>query len=522
MKKEVVFFFAIIAPATFAAFEFPLRRSETSRSFDTPVKSIGFAKLKELATDLSQAATYSTTPMQRYFEKHVITKGANVIQQTADKMKRVLDEKTSEAKRALNAIGSMQDRLAEKAADKLKQAESMANSLIKDMEYQSNEFFNKAIEQVVGVRLQTIQPVLNEIQQLSGRVVKAIAPLANVRLNRQIEQLSGKVVEFSTKASRLAGQWQEALRQLAERSAWSYSHIRPVALGGKTTQQISTQASQQYPLAKTADELWNFYPQVIRSINDLRLGGPGIIIQNFLQLIGKLLNAFQGLNRTVGKIGKVLVPATLAQALGNLQLQLEFLATQIRQVTSVTPILKEFPQSTSSALIEAAKGFTWRVGPSLTNQIMNKINNMSSIYDKKINPAIDSINAKQAQLIEIFNATPITIKKEFVSKLKSQPIINALRGPLILAQSLGSAISIIKGQINHITKSAIEAISGVNQLLTEAPSLADLINNAVGGELVNKAIIEGIRAISTTSQHIASAIQQLNQAIQGASIVGAE
>lgn len=470
--------------------------------------------IKELSKDITQAAKAAVTPMQQYFEQQVIPQGANIIQQASQRVKKLLDEKTAQANQALSAAQDLKEAFVEKATKKLEEAEGVGKQFIQTIRQEGNEFFNNAVDQVIGVKIRLIQPLIQSIQEYVTRSVTAIKPIYNVRLMGQLRNLTGKISEFGSKASALTGKWGQAIAELPKRAVFRTSHVRPVALGGKTNEQIEQEAAQYYPLAKIADDIWAFYPQVIRQINELKLGGPGIILQNFLKLAAQLLSSIQNLNKAVGKVGKVIISTHFARALGELEEQLETLASQIRQTLTVKPILKEFPSSTTTALLEAARGYTWRVGSNLTSQIASGATAIGDIYSSQMAPAIANINKLQAELMSTFYGLPGAIKGELIKRVKEKPLLNTIRAPYILAQALGSSISKIKEKINQIASEAGKTINGLAQILSEAPSLARTVNTAVGGEFVNRGIIEGLEAIKSTSSQISQSIVELNNAIQ--------
>ena len=457
----------------------------------------------------------SLTPMQKYFTKDVIEKGTTAFQRSAESIKAFLQEKAIAAQQSSAAIMQEEkEKLAALAQEKLNAAQAVAQNFLWEVKSGGEQFYQNALEKIIGVKLQYIQPTLNRINEYSTRVSKAFAPLSNIRLMGQIQRLTDYINELIERASNLSGRWQEALSQLAQRAVWIKSHIRPTWAGGKSQEEINREADKEFPLAKTIDDIWKFYPTLVASINDLKLAGPGIIVNDALKVSSMLLGAFRSLNEASGKIGKTLISKELSDALAKTRRQLEQLGIVIRQTTAIKPILKIFPASTPSALLEALKGYGWRVGTNLHEQIMHQAQTIMDIYNNKITPSLEHITRKQADLSQRALSIPQNIKRQFVDKLEQEPIKVTATAPYQLAVILGKEVTSIKKSVSDMIQDISTLLMDVIDLIVQSPKMLNLINQATDGEFVNQDILEGLNLIGFTVKAIRSKLVGIEQGVQ--------
>ena len=481
-----------------------------------PTGKFGFVgDLKNLAKEVSTKIEEKITPMQEYFKKDVIEKGTNTLQTAATNIQTLLKEKTTAAKRALiTTVEENKQKLAELAQKKLNEAKKVAQEFMSEIKAGGEQFYQSALEKILGVTVANIQPSIDKINHFAARVGKAFAPLGNVRIMGQIQTLTNNVNELVAKASTLGGKWKEALTELVSRATWISSHVRPELLGGKSNEELTKEANQKYPLAKQADDIWNFYPKLVAAINDLKLGGPGIIVNNALKITGLLLGALQGLNQAAGKIGKTLISKELSNSLATLRDQLTLLGSNVRTTTVVKPLLKVFPASTPGALLEVLKGYAWRVGTDLHTQIINQVNQITAMYNNVVAPGIEGLKREQAKLVDKVNAIPGNIKKQFMAKLKEKPIETTATAPVQLALILGSEVSGVKADVTSLTNVASELLQGVANMILLTPPMLQLINQATGGDFINPDLTAGLNAISNNIRDIKNNLRNVNEGVQ--------
>ncbi len=490
----------------------PQAESETPAPTQTPAAILG--NLKELAQEAKTRIEEKMTPMQEYFAQKVVLDGNNLLQTTASQAKALLKEKTQLAKEAIAAAGEKKEQLAKAAQEKLQKAHALANELKAKIATAGPDFFNKALEQVLHVKLEYIQPTIDKINEYTQRSMRAMEPLFRVRLMGQLTKLTEGINTVMEQVGELSGKWSEALNQLASRATWIKSHVRPEALGGKSSAQIQAEAQVHYPLAAIADKLWNFYPEMMKSVNDFKLAGPGIIVQNYLKLTSTLLEYLAALNQATGTVGKAIISPQLSQALADVRQQLAELGQNIRTATAIKPVLKDVPQSTASALLESLKGATWRVGFKLKDQLMARVNTLNDIYNQRIMPLIDAINHEKDAMMAALYDIPTNIKQSFLKQLELNPQLALAASPVYLARFLGENISKVKGHTTKLTERASEALIATADLIKEIPPTAELVNTALGSEAINAELIGALNAIKGNVENLEGLLKPLDQGLQ--------
>ncbi len=471
--------------------------------------------LKDLAKEISTQIEEKITPMQAYFKKDVIVEGANAMQAKAKEIQKLLQEKTTAAKRAIiSTVVESKQKLADFAQNKFNQAKQVAQEFMQEIKAGGEQFYQGALEKILGVKVKYIQPSIDSIKKYSVKVGKAFTPFRNLKIMGEIQRLTNDVNDLVAKASNIGGKWKEALTELTSRATWIKTHIRPEWMGGKSTAEINKEADQKYPLAKSADDLYNFYPKFVESINKLSLSGPGLLAQNALKTTAALLMAMKGLNKVTGKIGKILISRQLSEDLGSLQEQLITLGNNIRKISTIKPLLKVFPASTPGALFEALKGFAWRVGTDLHTQIMNPIKQIKALYEDVIVPYNKRLTQKRDDLAIKAKGIPAAIRKQLMARMQTDPIKTTVTAPYLLALMLGKSVSEIKADITALANDANILLQGIIKIITLTLPMFLTINQAAGGEFINPTILEGLKEIKENIKGIEINFKKINSGIQ--------
>ncbi len=474
------------------------------------------ANLQELAQDWKSQIKETVTPMQQYFQKNVVEKGTNAFQETAAKIQETLTTQMQLAQQALKETAAeVQATLIEKAQAANAKVKELAQTFFSELQKAGQSFFDIALDKVLNIKLNVVEPTLKKIKEYTARLIAAVKPLETVRLKDQVLQISNDLEALLAKAAQLQNEWQTAASQLAQRTPWIKSHVRPVALGGKTNEQIAAEAKTLYPLAYIADDIWDFYPKLVAKINDLKLYGPALIVESFVKRVADLLDEVEKLHTSMGKIGAVIISKDLANALGNLKTQILRLAADVRSTANVKPLLANPPATTAQLLMEAFKGFVWRVGFGLPNKMNVHLTKMATEFDR-IDPLITQITQESGLLSEMGSNISDLLKKDVMKRLESQPIVNSARLPIVLAQSLGLVVSQMKALINDMLTKTDAVIEGFGNVLDEIRPTAELVNNAFGGNFINPALIQGIDKIKSDVQDLRPTIQQVVRGITDA------
>jgi hypothetical protein len=147
------------------------------------------------------------------------------------------------------------------------------------------------------------------------------------------------------------------------------------------------------------------------------------------------------------------------------------------------------------------------------NEYMNR---MLNNYNDIILPNLQAFNAESTMLLSLVNNIPTIIKDDITKRIQQQPLINSARLPIILAQSLGDLYSDIKKIINNLLSKNDVLIKAVNDILNDAIPMFTLLNQAMGENFVNPAIITGLNGIKQEVSAIRSILMQVKQGITDA------
>ncbi len=431
-------------------------------------------------------------------------------------MQNLLAEQKETAQQALKATtAELQATLIEKARAVEEKIKETAQAFFTELQQGSQSFLEAALQNILNIKLSVVQPTIQKIQELITRVINALKPLNTVRLKDQLMDIVNDLNIMLNKSTQLQNDWQTAITQIAQRTAWIQSHIRPTWAGGKTNEEIAAEAKTLYPLAAVADDIWNFYPHIIAKVNNLKLYGPALIFDSLVKRTAELLREMQVLNISMGKIGQAIISAELSGALQELEVKLVRLGENIKTAANIKPILSNPPATTSQALMEAFKGFAWRVGFDLPNKMNSYLNKMLGEYNR-LNPVIEQIIEENNILTQLTQNMTTILKQDVLQRIADKPVINSARLPLILAQSLGLLVTQMKAVINDVLIKTDTVLEGLTGVLDDAKPMIELVNNAFGGTFINPALIQGLDTVKDDVHNLRPTMQKVRKGITDA------
>jgi len=472
-------------------------------------------RLKELAQSVDTSIKESLSPMQQYFKDNIVPDSNSILTTSAKEAKKLLEEKTQLAKRAISTgVVAEKERLAALAQQKLDQAKALAQKITAQIEANSPQFINDALEKLFRIKLDYIQPIIDKITNFMSRSIRAWEPIRQIRLMGQLTALTEKFNTFVRLTGALNTQKSATLKELTARKTWIGSHVRPVRLGGKTAEQLQVEANIHYPLAAQWDSVWDTYRTLMEGTNELKISGPGIILRTYLKLVASILESVASLNNATGLIGKAVISSRLANSLRAVQKEIITIGDDIKQAATTRPLLIEFPRSTGEALLEALKGYTVRVGPGLNKQLMGLITNVTTAYRTELMPLIEDVKREQAVLSTTFKAIPSNIATAFKAQLAKKPLATIAESPAILTRLIGQNVSTLKKQINTAIKKSTQALSVSTQLIKGIPPIITLINTAMGGQMVNSEIVDRLQAVGESLERLAGELTGVDQGVE--------
>jgi len=472
-------------------------------------------RLKELAQSVDTSIKESLSPMQQYFKDNIVPDSNSILATSANEVKKLLVEKTQLAKTAISTgVVAEKERLAALAQQKLDQAKALAQKITAQIEANSPQFINDALEKLFRIKLDYIQPIIDKITNFMSRSIRAWEPIRQIRLMSQLTALTEKFNTFVRLTGALNTQKSATLRGLTARKTWIRSHVRPVRLGGKTAEQLQEEANIHYPLAAQWDSVWDTYRTLMEGTNELKISGPGIILRTYLKLVASILESVASLNNATGLIGKAVISSRLANSLRAVQKEIITIGDDIKQAATTRPLLIEFPRSTGEALLEALKGYTVRVGPGLNKQLMGLITNVTTAYRTELMPLIEDVKREQAVLSTTFKAIPSNIATAFKAQLTEKPLATIAESPAILTRLIGQNVSTLKKQINTAIKKSTQALSVSTQLIKGIPPIITLINTAMGGQMVNSEIVNRLQTVGESLERLAGELTEVDQGVE--------
>jgi len=270
---------------------------------------------------------------------------------------------------------------------------------------------------------------------------------------------------------------------------------------------------KEYPFWQTLQEVWAEYPQLLNQLNGLSISTPGQLIASVLEDTSSTLEQLQQLRTALPTIGPKIISDELSGPLKILQTQLQSLAQNISNITSIHPLVHTEGAPANWALFYATvkqlvRGKFFTITERAT-ELLRKVKMQNGQLQNELTQLQEA--AKPLGMISS------TVKTKFVSKLTNTQedvlLRNVSKAPKLLRNAIGETITDIKIALNNILDSSSTVIYRLGNMLQYTDGLLRTINDFMGSTpdkpFITHAVIQAIEPIASNTAGMAITIERI-------------
>lgn len=278
-----------------------------------------------------------------------------------------------------------------------------------------------------------------------------------------------------------------------------------------------TVSSKEHPLVTKFKQLYNVYPTIITSVNELKIPAAGHIAHSAFNATSELVEQIISLHDSTGKIGPVLIDDALIHPLDSLKNQVRKLGNAAEFVTSTRPVIVVAPPTTSTALMEILKTFIWRGGFSLKKVAQEKIRQLTGLIPP-IKMQVKLLKKRARNFKQILAEFQPRLHAQFVAKLKENPLANIPLAPKLLLELLEQEIEIVKSKLVVIMHASLVLTYRVSHGIGLCSSLLECMNQCMGATdeqpFIHRDIIRGVSFVSQDAVGFTNIIINVTEALK--------